>query len=202
MIHINQIKNFPVTVQGVEVTQKVWGKKITALKGNTNQINLNVEDRDQLNIPVGLINLHKEVFLICDIFFVNKIPLFMTLSRKIHFIEVNHLSNFIVPEIFKYFKDLYQYHLHHGFRITTCRADGKFGTFNILIVSLPGGPLVNLDVVNGHVPDIESQIRVVKERCRATCHGLPFQKMQNLLTNHIFLNTVNILNLFLMKGGI
>ena len=74
----------------------------------------------------------------------------------------NHLEKRTVPEIFKYFKELYQYYLHCGFRITTVNADGKFGHLKIQIESLPGGPLENLTAANEHVPDIKKQIRVTK----------------------------------------
>ena len=33
-------------------------------------------------------------------------------------------------------------------------ADGEFGPLKILIESLPGGSLINLDAANEHVPDI------------------------------------------------
>ena len=62
-----------------------------------------------MKILVGLIELHKEVFLTCDIFFVNKFPLLLTLSLKIYFMAVNHLENCTVTEIFKAFKEVYQY---------------------------------------------------------------------------------------------
>ena len=74
----------------------------------------------------------------------NKIPFFLTSSQKIHFTAVNHIANSTLLEIFKSFKELYQYYLHRGFRITTVHADGKFGPLNSLIESLPGGPLINL----------------------------------------------------------
>ena len=38
--------------------------------------------------------------------------------------------------------------------------------------------------------------------CRATCHDLPLQRTPNLLTTHILLTTVKMLNFFLKKGGI
>ena len=81
-------------------------------------------------------------------------------------------------------------------------ADGKSEYLKNLIDSLPGGPLVNLDAENEHVPGIERLIRVVKEECRATSHGLPFHKIMKLLTTNIVLNTVNMINLFPTKGGI
>ena len=68
----------------------------------------------------------------------NKIPIFLTLSQKIYFMAVNHIANCIVPEIFKVFKEVYQYCLYSGFRITTVHVDGKFGPLKILIESLPG----------------------------------------------------------------
>ena len=125
-----------------------------ALKGKTTREKLNVVARYQVNIPLVLIKLHKEVFHICYIFFVNKTPFFLTLSRKIYFAEVNLLANFTMPEILKAFKEVYQYYLHHGLKITTVHADGEFRPLKILIEYLPGGALVNLDASNEHVPDI------------------------------------------------
>ena len=67
---------------------------------------------------------------------------------------------------------------------------------------MPGGPQVNLASSNEHVPEIERRIRVVKERCRATRHSLPFQRLPKLLTIHIVFHAVKLLNFFPTKGGI
>ena len=154
LIRSNHIKNCPLTVQDVEVAQKVWRKKISALKGKTTRKNPNVVARDQVKIPVGLIKLHEEVILTCDILFVDKIPFFLTLSQKIYFTSVNNLANHTVPEIFKAFKEVYKYYLHHGFSIYTVHTYGKFGPLKNLIEPLPGGQLMNLATSNEHAPDI------------------------------------------------
>jgi len=86
---------------------------------------------------------------------VNKIPFFLTLSRKICFTAVNHLTDRTDPQIFKAFKEIYQYYLQRGFRITTVHADGEFAPIKTLINSLPGDPMVNLASTNEHVPEIE-----------------------------------------------
>jgi hypothetical protein len=62
---------------------------------------------------------------------------------------------------------MYQYYLQHGFHITTVHADGEFAPIKTLIKDMTGGPMVNLASANEHVPEIESRIWVVKERCRA-----------------------------------
>jgi hypothetical protein len=53
------------------------------------------------------------------------------------------------------FKEIYQYYLQRGFRITTVHADGEFAPLKVLIESLPGGPFVNLASPDEHVPEIE-----------------------------------------------
>jgi hypothetical protein len=120
VIQSNQIKDCLVTVQDVNVALKIWGKKIAALKGKTTQSKPNPVAKDFVKVPVELLKLHKEVFLTADIFFVNKIPFFLTLSRKICFTMVNHLVDRPVPQIFKAFKEIvYQYYLHRGGGICT-----------------------------------------------------------------------------------
>ena len=177
----NHINSFPVTVQDVEFAQKVWDKNIAALKGNNTWKNHNVVARDQVKIPAGLIKLHKEVCFTCNTFLVNEFQFFMMLSQSIYFTAVNHLENRTVLEIFKAFKEVYQYFLYRSFCVTEVHVDGDFGPLKSLIESLPEVPIVNLSAENEHVPGIKSLIRVVKERYRATWHFLPFQKTPKLL---------------------
>ena len=117
---------------------------MTAFKIKTTWRIINIVSRDQVKIPLGLIKLHKELFITCNIFYLNNIPLFLTLSKNIYFTTVNHIANCTVPEIFKAFKEVYQYYLQHGFHVTKVHADGKFGTFKSVIESLPGVTEVNL----------------------------------------------------------
>jgi hypothetical protein len=155
VIRSNQIKDCPMTIQYIDVATNVWGKNISALKGKTTRRKTHPMARDYVKVPKELLKLHKEVFLTTDIFFVNKIPFFLTLSRKIFFKAINHLVYRTVPQIFKAFKEMYQYYLQRGFHITTVHADGE--------LAMPGGPMVNLASANEHVPEIERRSRVVKE---------------------------------------
>ena len=84
-------------VQDIDVDQIFLVKDITVLKVKTNWVKPNAVARDQVKIPVDIMKLHKEVFLTCSIFFVKNIPFFLTLSQKIYFTVVNHLTNHTVP---------------------------------------------------------------------------------------------------------
>jgi hypothetical protein len=96
---------------------------------------------------------------------VKNIPFFLTLCRKICFTAVNHLMDRTVPQIFKAFKEMYQYYLQCDFHITSVHANGEFTPLKTLIEAMPGGPMANLASANEHVPEIERRIWLVKERC-------------------------------------
>jgi hypothetical protein len=202
IIRSNQIKDCPMTIQYIDVAMKIWGKNIASLKGKTTRRKTHPVARDYVKVPKELLELHKEVFLTTDIFFVNKIPFFLTLSRNIFFTAVNHLVERTVLQIFKAFKEMYQYYLQRGFHITAVHADSEFAPLKTLIEAMPGGPMVNLASTNEHVPKIERRIRVVKERYQATRHSLQFHTIPKLMTIHIVLNVVKLLNFFPTKGGV
>jgi hypothetical protein len=108
------------------VARKIWGKNIAALKGKTTRSKSIQVARDYVKLPMELLKLHKEVILTTDIFFVNTITFFLTLSRKICFTAVNHLVDRTESQIFKAFKEMYQYYLQRGFHIKTVHANGEF----------------------------------------------------------------------------
>jgi hypothetical protein len=79
-IRSNQIKDCPLTIKYIDVATKIWGKNIATLKGKNTRSKTNPVARDYVKVPKELLKLHKEVLLTTDIFFVNKIPFFLTLS--------------------------------------------------------------------------------------------------------------------------
>jgi hypothetical protein len=162
VIQSNHIKDFPVVVQDIYVDLKIWGKIIVTLKTKTTWSKTILVARDYVKVPLELMKIHTEVFLMTDILFLNKNPLLLMLSRKIMFTAINHLADRTAPKIFKAFKEIYQYYLQRGFHITVVHADGKFAPLKTLLESIPGGPVVNLASVKEHVPEIDRRIWVVK----------------------------------------
>jgi hypothetical protein len=162
----NQIKYCLVTVQDSDVALNIWGKNIATLKGKTTRRKTIPVAMDYVKVPLELMKLNKDLFLTTDIFFVNKNLFFLTLSRKITFTAVNQLTDRTVPQIFKAFKEIYQYYLQRGFHSIVVHDDGEFAPLKPLIESIPGGPVVNLASANEQVPEIKRRIPVVKEHCR------------------------------------
>ena len=61
---------------------------------------------------------------------------------------------------------------------------------------------LNVSAANEHVPQIEQQIRVVKECIQATKHSLPFTMMPLLMIVKMVYNAVKWLNAFPARGGV
>jgi hypothetical protein len=122
-----------------------------------------------------------------DIFFVNKIPFLLTLSRNIYFSTVTHLAEQKSGTIFKAFSNIYKYYREHGFQINVVTADNEFKLLVEMMYDLPGAPRLNLTAPDKHEPYIECCIRVVKERTRAIRHSVPFTAVsKQMLTHMIF----------------
>ena len=155
-----------------------------------------------MQIPKEIRELHHIVTLSIDIFFVNNIPFFLTLSRSIIFATVMHLVDRQSTMIFKAFKSIFQYYLQHGFQITGVTGDGKFAPLQADMVELPGAPRLNLASANEHEPFVERRIRVINERIRSIRHSLPFRAIPKTMTTYMVFYVVKLLNYFPAKGGI
>ncbi len=101
ILQSSQVKECPVTAEDAKIAEKIWGPNIAALKGKTTRTKPEHVMTVIVEIPVEIRTLHRLVMMSIDVFFVNKIPFLITLSRKICFTTVTHLSNRKIETIFK-----------------------------------------------------------------------------------------------------
>ncbi len=90
---------------------KIWGPSVAALKGKTVRKKPEPIKTDIVSIPKEIRELHKEVTLTANIFFMNKIPFFVTLSRVLYFTMVTHPPDRSLGQIFKVLKGILYYYL-------------------------------------------------------------------------------------------
>ena len=185
ILKLNQIKDCPVSIKDAKVATKIWGPNIAALKGKTTRSTPKHVIADTVKIPVKIQELHKFITISINIFFVNKIIFFITLSQKIFFTIVTHLSNCKVDTIFKAFKSIFKFYYQCGFQLMVVMADDEFKPLEKLMVNLAGAPCLNLIAANKHKPYVERKIRVIKERVRAVRHSLPFSNIPVQITTHM-----------------
>jgi hypothetical protein len=77
----------------VDVALKIWGPSVALLKGKTVHCKAPVVIQDIVEVPKEIRQHHKRVMLSIDIFIINGIPYFATLSWRICFLLVTHLNN-------------------------------------------------------------------------------------------------------------
>jgi hypothetical protein len=82
VVQSNLIQNCPVTVQDIDVALEIWGPDVAALKGKTSRGKSPIVAPDFVKVPPDILSAHRDVCLAADIFFVNKIPFFLTVSRN------------------------------------------------------------------------------------------------------------------------
>ena len=107
--------------------------------------------------------------------FVNKIPFLMSISRHLRFGTAQHIKNQQGATIFNGIRAIHQIYLQRGLQIRNAFMDGQFEPLRGNLAEL--GIILNTASNDEHVPEIERQIRTVKERTRAIYCTLPFQKM-------------------------
>jgi hypothetical protein len=91
-VQMKQIADCPITTEDIDVAQAVWGKSIAALKGKTTRRKPKPVVSSLIQVPRELLKLHRKVFLAIDIFFVNGIAFFASISRKLCYTATLHLN--------------------------------------------------------------------------------------------------------------
>ena len=202
MIRGNQIKNCKATPDHVEIAHGIWGKIKDYLKGRRVRSKTKHVDGFMLKVPTEYLKLGKKVYLTCDVFFVNKVRFFITLSRKIDFTGTAHLKDRKIKKIFLAFLAVYKFYLRRGFRIKMVHADNDFGPMRPIINKLKKRPAINLAAANEHIPEIERGIRLLKERTRTVRSSLPFNKAPSVMIIYLVLSVSKFLTYFITNGGI
>ena len=124
-IQMKQIADCPITTEDIDIALAIWGKSINALKGKTTRQKPMPVVSNLIQIPRELLNLHNNVFLAIDIFFVNGIAFFVSISRKICYTGVIHLKNRKHQSILDALKQTLTFYAHRGLQVKFIRGDGE-----------------------------------------------------------------------------
>jgi len=196
----NLITDCPVTIQDVDQAKKIYGPSVAILKGKTTRHTPLVVTSDYVAIPPHILSANKHVTLSGNLFFVNKIPFFATISDHIKFTTAEHINNQKLQQLIQASKHVQAIYDARGFEINSMLMDGKFVPLKHELASL--GIVLNTTAANQHVPKIEQQIRVIKERVRATRHTLPFRVIPLTMLISMINTSVLWINAFPPSGGV
>eukprot|EP00957_Ditylum_brightwellii_P134473 10251717-Ditylum_brightwellii.AAC.2 len=160
MVRINLLPNLPVSGKDINNAEFVFGPDVGALTGKTIQNTPEPVRTDYIELPQELIDLHQEVTMAADILYINKIPFLTSVLRNIKFTTAQEINNRKKSTLLTAIKKIFKLYTSQGFVVTNALMDREFKplTEELLPTKL------NSISTNDHVPDIERQNRIIKER--------------------------------------
>jgi len=169
-----------VTLDDVKAAEVIWGCSVLKMKGNMTRKNGKHMTQSIVKVPTELIKLHKNVELAIDCFFVNKHIFFTTISTKICFTTITHLTKRNKEVIWVVLRATYKMYLMQGFRIVVVKCDQQFASISDLVAGLPTMPRLDWAAASQHCGLIERNIRFLKEKIRSLRHSVPFERVPGI----------------------
>ena len=194
VIQMNQIKNCPVTIEDINICEKIFGPDIYALKGKSVRKKPKVVVNDYVEIPPELIKAQQKVTMFADIMYIDGVPLLATLTENIRVATTTHLINKEAPTLMEALDAIFIKYNNASFIIKEFRADREFECLRDTLEEI--GIEVNLCAAQEHVPEIERMVRVIKERYRAMYHRAPYSMWPKIMIIRGAADTVKWLNTF------
>jgi Reverse transcriptase (RNA-dependent DNA polymerase) len=201
IITSNMIKNIPITIEDINIAEKIFGPDVGALKGKTTRQKPAPVVNDYVEVPKELIDNHHNVTLCMDGIKINGVPFLTTISRNIMYRTAEWVPN-QTPEAYRSVLDnIFQTYNKAGFRIAIIHCDNEFRP---LMSQLQNTYNVQMNYANPqeHVPEAERNNRVIKERFRSAFHRLPFKAIPKIMVKILTMECAKKLNFFPPTGGI
>jgi hypothetical protein len=183
MIRKGRLLNNPVTVQDYRNALQIYGEDFGVLKGKTTrqkpehiQVDISVEPPKE-----------KHIILSVDIMYFTGLSFLITVSRNILFITATLLQDRKKSTIMKALQQVFRLYRGRGHTVEeveftevempihTLMADNEFQVLKEEIEDY--GIYAHVVAKEEHVPEVERQNRVIKERARAVIQTLPYTKI-------------------------
>jgi hypothetical protein len=151
-----------------------------------------------VQIPRGILERHRLVVLAVDVMFLNCIPFLVGVARGLNFITVEYTKTCTAKALAGCIRHIMDMYSQGGFWVGTVLMDNEFESLRNLIPILA----INTTAAKEHVPDVERQICLIKERGRGIVNTLPFRKLPHTVIIELIYHVVLWLNGFPMKSGL
>ena len=150
MVAGGMILNCPVTVVDVIRAEKIYGPSIAALKGKTVRSSpKKVVTEDLIELPKQILEANSIVALSADVFFVNTIPFFTSISKDIKFTTTENIPTRTAKQLVTAFKHVLAIYKKRGFHVETALMDGEFAPLKAELLEM--GVHLNITSANKHV---------------------------------------------------
>ena len=123
---MNAIKNNPVTMEDVDIVQKIFGPDIATLKGKTTHRAPVTVINDCIKIPRELITTQYSITLCLDGIKVNDTSFLTTISKNIMYRTAGYVPHPTMDEYNKCLKQVLCIYTLGGFQVTMIHCNNEF----------------------------------------------------------------------------
>ena len=150
---MNAIKDCPITLENIDITERIFGKNIASLKGKTTRKKPIPVIKDYVDIPTELKQVHKDVELCVDIMYIHNIMFLVTVSRKIKYVTIDPIPSRKKSDVIVAFDNVFRIYNQGNFQIKIVHADPEFKTFkdNFLDIDIE----LNCASAQEHIPKVK-----------------------------------------------
>jgi hypothetical protein len=197
MVSSNMIHNCPVTPKDITAANNIFCPNVASMKGKPVRSTQDPVLTEYVEIPKDMVALNRDVTLTAYVMFVDGLGFLVMASRNIKFTTNVYFPKRSKGNLSNSLKKVFEIYSKRGFK-KTALMDRELEFFRDDI----RGVILNTTATSEHVPEIERQIRVIKERARAIRSTLPFRKMPNRMIVELINFVVLWLNDFSPSSGI
>jgi len=181
MLEKGKLLNNPVTMRDYQIAENIYGKDLGVIKGKT----VRVKPKQVVIDTTSVIHEKQNVVLAVDIMHLTSLNFLITVARNIRFITATFLPDRRKKTIVHAMRQVIGIYRGKGHQVTdvefteteerpihTILADNEFVAIQAEMEE--DGINVNTTAKEEHVPEVERQNRVIKERARAIIQTMPY----------------------------
>ena len=151
MVRSNMIVNSPVTFDNVKNSKLLFGPDINSLKGKSVRRNPDSVVTDYVDIPREILESHKELEVLTEIMFINKLPFLVSINQQLKFTMIEYLSRKNEIALVTSIHKIVCYYKSHGLHVGTMFVDPNLQHLEEKAVS----NTLNKTEARDHVPEVE-----------------------------------------------
>ena len=153
------------------------------------------------DVPAEVLKHYKETHLDNDVMYINKIPFLVGVSKSIGMIHCIPVMNKDNKRVSDALTSIISQYNGRGFKVVTIHGDGAFDSLKDWAMNTHK---VQLTVcgADGHVPQVESAIKFIKECVQCIQCNIPFKWLPRAITIEMASRATTLINLFNCKGNV
>ena len=202
MIRNRVISNCPLTENDVRRYFEIYGNNEGSIKGKaTRKRPEHVTTESLVTIPEEILREHRTLTLYADLFFISGMPYFTTISEGIMFTTVEALQNRKYDTIIDALLAVITFYKVKGFNVKFVFSDNELKPMKEAIHE-EGNADLNLSAPNEHVPEVERNIKTIKERVRCSINDMPYEKLPKNFKRELVTTCCSMLNALPRSAGV